>query len=55
MLGLTMLRSVIAACSTLFGSIGVFFLTISVLHPAFSPHALFFLSAASGILLYGPK
>ena len=55
MLGLTVLRSVISACTTLLGSVGVFFLTLSVLHPGFSPHALFFLSAASGIVLYGPK
>ena len=55
MLGLVMLRSVLSACSTLLGSIGVFFLCLSLTHPEFSPHALFFLSAASGILLYAPK
>lgn len=55
MLGLALLRSLLSASSTLFGSIGVFFLCLSVLHPTFSPHALFFLTAASGILLYAPK
>ena len=55
MLGLVMLRSVLSACSMLLGSIGVFFLWLSVLHPDFSPHALFFLTSASGILLYAPK
>jgi hypothetical protein len=55
MLGLTVLRSALVAASTLLGSVGVFFLCLSVLHPAFSPHALFFLSAASGIVLYAPK
>ncbi len=55
MLGLAMLRTVIAASTTMLGSIGVFFLTLSVLHPGFSPHALFFLSVASGIMLYVPK
>jgi hypothetical protein len=55
MLGLVMLRSVLSACSTLLGSMGVFFLCLSLLNPAFSPHALFFLSAASAILLYTPK
>lgn len=55
MLGLVMLRSVLSACSTLLGSMGVFFLCLSVMNPAFSPHALFFLTAASGILLYAPK
>jgi len=55
MLGMVVLRSALAACSTLLGSVGVFFLTLSILHPALSPHALFFLSAASGIILYAPK
>jgi hypothetical protein len=55
MLGLVMLRSVLSACSTLLGSIGVFFLCISLVNPAFSPHALLFLTAASGIVLYSPK
>ena len=55
MLGLAMLRSAVCACSTLLGSMGVFFLCLSVMHPAFSPHALFFLTAASGVLLYAPK
>ena len=55
MLGMVVLRSALAACSTLLGSVGVFFLYLSVLHPALSPHALFFLSAASGIVLSAPK
>jgi hypothetical protein len=55
MLGLTVLRSALTACSMLLGSVGVFFLYLSVLHPALSPHALFFLSAASGIVLSAPK
>ena len=55
MLGMVMLRSALSACSMLFGSVGVFFLTLSVAHPALSPHALFFLSAASGIILSVPK
>lgn len=55
MLGMTLIRGVLTACSTLLGSLGVFFLWISVLHPAFSPHALFFLSAACGIVLVAPK
>lgn len=55
MLGLAMLRSVLSACTTLLGSMGVFFLCLSLQNPAFSPHALFFLSAASGILIYAPK
>ena len=55
MLGLTVLRSALLAGSTLLGSLGVFFLWLSVLHPGYSPHALFFLSAASGIVLYAPK
>ncbi len=55
MLGLVMLRSVLSACSTLLGSMGVFFLCLSLLNPAFSPHALFFLTVASGILLYSPR
>ncbi|MGE5269261.1 MAG: hypothetical protein ACM3JG_06255 [Thiohalocapsa sp.] len=50
-----MIRGALTACSTLLGSLGVFFLWISVLNPAFSPHALFFLSAASGIVLIAPK
>jgi hypothetical protein len=55
MLGMMVLRGALTACSMLLGSIGVFFLCLSVLHPAFSPHALFFLSAASGIVLSVPK
>ena len=55
MLGVALLRGVLSACSTMFGSVGVFFLYLSVLHPAFSPHALFFLSVASGIVLTAPK
>lgn len=55
MLDAMVLRTALSACSILLGSIGVFFLYVSVLHPAFSPHALFFLSSASGIVLYAPK
>ncbi len=55
MLGLVVLRGALSACSTLLGSVGFFFLYLSVLHPAFSPHALFFLSMASGIVLSAPK
>lgn len=55
MLPTMLLRSVLTACSTLLGSLGVFFLWMSVLQPAFSAHALFFLSAASGIVLIAPK
>jgi hypothetical protein len=55
MLGTVVLRSALTACSTLLGSVGVLFLYLSVLHPALSPHALFFLSVASGIVLSVPK
>jgi len=55
MLGFAVMRTLLTACSTLFGSLGVFFLYLSVLHPPLAPHALFFLSAASGIVLTAPK
>jgi len=55
MLDAILLRSVLTAASTMLGSIGVFFLWVSVLHPDYSPHALFFLSLASGIVLTAPK
>ena len=50
-----MLRTALITFSTLFGSLGVFFLWISVLRPPFSPLALFFLSAASGMVLSAPR
>lgn len=55
MLGLALLRSMLSACSTLLGSMGVFFLCLSLMHPVLSPHALFFLTAASAIRLYAPS
>jgi hypothetical protein len=55
MLGMVVVRSALAACSTLLGSVGVFLLTLSVVNPALSPHALFFLSAASAIVITAPK
>ena len=55
MLGSLVVRSALMACSMLLGSIGVFFLWLSVTHPPYSPHALFFLSVASGIVLSAPK
>ena len=55
MLDGTLLRLLVMASATLLGSIGVFFLVMSLQHPAVGPHALLFLSAACGIILYVPK
>jgi hypothetical protein len=55
MLGAVVLQIVLSTGTTLLGSIGVFFLAMSTVHPAVSPHALFFLTAASGIVLYAPR
>ena len=55
MLDGVLLRTAMIAFSAMFGSLGVFFLWISVLRPPFSPLALFFLSSASGMVLSAPK
>jgi hypothetical protein len=55
MLAEMMLRGALTACSMMLGSVGVFFYCLSMAQPAFCPHALFFLSAASGIVLSVPK
>ena len=55
MLGAMVLRSALSAFSTMFGSLGVFFVYCSFLQPAFGAHAVLFLSVASGIVLSAPK
>jgi hypothetical protein len=55
MLDIIVLRTALAGFSTLFGSLGVFFLWCSVLKPTISPLALFFLAVASGVVLATPK
>jgi hypothetical protein len=55
MLGAMVLRSALSVFSTMFGSLGVFFLYLSFLRPAFGAHAIVFLGAASGIVLSAPK
>lgn len=47
MLGITLLRGLLAACSILFGSLGIFFVYISCLRPEFGAEAVVFLVAAS--------
>ena len=50
-----LMRTALTAFSAMFGSLGVFFLWISVLRPPFSPLALFFLSSASGMVLLAAR
>ncbi|HEV8678912.1 MAG TPA: hypothetical protein VGQ90_06010 [Stellaceae bacterium] len=47
MLGITLMRAVLAACSILFGSLGVFFVYLSCLRPELGAEAVVFLIAAS--------
>ena len=51
MLDAIVLRTALSAFSTMFGSLGVFFLYLSFLKPSLAAHALVFLGAASGIVL----
>jgi hypothetical protein len=55
MLGVSVLRGALSAFSTTLGSVGIFFVYLSFLRPAFGAHALVFLGAASGIVLTAPK
>lgn len=50
MLEATIMRLAVHAFSTLFGSLGVFFVYLSFLNPAFGVHAVVLLTVAMGIL-----
>jgi len=55
MLEAALLRTALSAFSTMFGSLGIFFVYLSFLRPMFGAHALLFLGTASGIVLTAPK
>ncbi|HKS88382.1 MAG TPA: hypothetical protein VJR70_02975 [Stellaceae bacterium] len=52
---IALLRTALWAFSTLFGSLGVFFLYISFLRPHFAAEALVFLGAATAIAYFAPQ
>jgi len=55
MLDLVLLRGVLQAFSTLFGSLGMFFLYLTCLQPAFVGCAALFLGVASAIVWSLPR
>jgi hypothetical protein len=55
MLGFVMLRGALQAFSTIFGSLGMFFLYLSCLQPAFVGCAVLFLGVASAIVWSLPQ
>lgn len=55
MLDTVVLRGALQAFSTMFGSLGVFFLYLSFLRPALAVYALVFLGTASGIVWSLPQ
>jgi hypothetical protein len=50
MLGAVLLRSALSAFSTLFGSLGIFFLYLSFQQPGFAAQAILFLGSATAIV-----
>ena len=55
MLGAIVLRGALSAFSTMFGSLGVFFVYRSFLNPAYGAHAVLFLGTAMAILWSSDK
>ena len=55
MLGAMVLRSALSAFSTMFGSLGVFFVYLSFLKPSLGVHAVVFFAFALGILRSAPQ
>jgi hypothetical protein len=55
MLDTMVLRTALSAFSTMFGSLGVFFVYVSFLKPSFAVHAVVFLTIAMAIVRSSPS